>query len=94
MEQTDMADNSQTSDAAGTMPERAEEYAVGTLIIDEARKRMGVLMDHVGGCLQLRPPAGGREWDCGPEYARPAREDEILRVNVATVTATDQGRRA
>ncbi|KUF15431.1 hypothetical protein AT728_29720 [Streptomyces silvensis] len=81
-------------DPEGTAPEGTEEPVVGDLVIDEARKRMGVVTGRVGGRLQIRPPAGGTEWDCGPEFARPARADEIVRVNVAAVSAKYQGRRA
>lgn len=62
------------------------QWAVGDRVVDEARRRMGVVMDHVGNRVQLRPPAGGREWDADPDYVRLAREDEILRVDIQRVS--------
>ncbi|MGW8377554.1 hypothetical protein [Streptomyces sp. ODS28] len=49
---------------------------IGTLAVDTKTGRMGEVMDHAGGCVQLRPPGGGREWDADPGCLRPAEETE------------------
>lgn len=44
---------------------------VGTLVLDGRRNRVGRVMGNVGPHVQLRPPAGGREWDCAPGDVKP-----------------------
>ncbi|WP_409235955.1 hypothetical protein [Streptomyces sp. PA5.6] len=68
--------------------ESTEAPTIGTLVVDEARMRMGVVMDDVAGRLQIRPPSGGREWDADPTHVRSVREDEIARVRATTANAT------
>ncbi|MEU5684512.1 hypothetical protein DEJ48_28270 [Streptomyces venezuelae] len=87
-----MTDDNRERVEAHTTPASTEAPAIGTLVVDEARKRLGVVMDDVGGRLQIRPPSGGREWDADPVHVRSAREDEILRVRVAATAAMVQGR--
>ncbi|GHE65255.1 hypothetical protein GCM10018785_37630 [Streptomyces longispororuber] len=53
------------------------------LVVDTERVKVGRVMGRVGGCLQLRPPGGGREWDADPARVRPADEDERLRAGIA-----------
>ncbi|MBB5119931.1 hypothetical protein AF335_13370 [Streptomyces eurocidicus] len=55
--------------------------------VDTRTDRLGQVMDRHAGRLQLRPPQGGVEWDCPPEYARPASEAETLRARVARLNA-------
>ncbi|MFE7778655.1 hypothetical protein ACFU5O_33185 [Streptomyces sp. NPDC057445] len=55
----------------------AGEYA-----IDSRDGRIGRVMGHEGPYVQLRPPGGGREWDCPPEALRPAPRGEVLRARV------------
>ena len=60
----------------------AREYA-----IDSRNGRVGRVMGRVGGYVQLRPPGGGREWDCPPEALAPAAPGEVLRARVRDVNA-------
>ncbi|MEV6668708.1 hypothetical protein [Streptomyces sp. NPDC051162] len=55
--------------------------------VDTRTNRLGQVMDRHAGYVQLRPPQGGVEWDCPPEYARPASEAEALRARVARLNA-------
>ncbi|MGW1889913.1 hypothetical protein ACWCP6_06540 [Streptomyces sp. NPDC002004] len=55
----------------------------GTYAVDTRDGRIGQVMGHVGGYVQLRPPGGGREWDCPPEALGPAPPaGEVLRARV------------
>ncbi|MFF0183580.1 hypothetical protein [Streptomyces sp. NPDC005244] len=49
---------------------------VGALVVDTRLNRIGYVMDHVGPCVQLRPPGGGREWDAKADAVRPATDAE------------------
>ncbi|WP_229890894.1 hypothetical protein [Streptomyces mashuensis] len=49
------------------------EIPPGTLAIDTRTGRLGQVMDHHAGYVQLRPPRGGIEWNCPPDKARPVR---------------------
>lgn len=40
-----------------------------------------------GGYVQLRPPGGGKEWDCPPEDVQPAPPGEVLRAKVREINA-------
>ncbi|MFF7437066.1 hypothetical protein [Streptomyces sp. NPDC008122] len=51
---------------------------VGTLVLDAQTNRLGYVMGHVGPNMQLRPVAGGREWDADPTHVRPATSEERL----------------
>ncbi|WP_162467278.1 hypothetical protein [Streptomyces cavernae] len=66
---------------------RGERPAVGTFAVDERDGRVGEVMGHVGGVVQLRPVAGGREWDCPPESLGPAPSREVLRARVRRANA-------
>lgn len=55
----------------------ASEY-----MIDSRDGRIGEVMGHVGGYVQLRPLGGGREWDCPVEALTPAPPGEVLRARV------------
>ncbi|MEU3099466.1 hypothetical protein ABZ690_33325 [Streptomyces sp. NPDC006967] len=60
----------------------------GTVVVDERTGRTGVVMDHVGPYLQLRPVGGGgREWDALPARVRVASSAERLRASVAAANA-------
>ncbi|MDT9682030.1 hypothetical protein RND61_08070 [Streptomyces sp. TRM76323] len=54
----------------------------GAYVIDARDGRVGQVMGHVGGYVQLRPPGGGREWDCPPDAVAPAAPDVVLRARV------------
>ncbi|MCC3766391.1 hypothetical protein [Streptomyces sp. UNOC14_S4] len=66
------------------LPDRTDsDSETVSYAVDTRTNRLGQVMDRHAGCLQLRPPQGGVEWDCPPEYARPASEAETLRAKVA-----------
>ncbi|GAA4913501.1 hypothetical protein ACFPM3_23380 [Streptomyces coeruleoprunus] len=60
----------------------ATTAAVGSYAVDGRDGRVGQVMGHVGGYVQLRPPGGGLEWDCPPGALSPASPDQILRARV------------
>ncbi len=64
---------------------RGERPVIGTHVVDVRDGRLGEVMGHVGGNVQLRPVAGGREWDCPPESTGPAPQEEVLRARVRRV---------
>ncbi|WP_405581495.1 hypothetical protein [Streptomyces sp. NBC_01092] len=62
----------------------------GDLVWDETARKVGRVMGREGGCYQLRPPGGGREWDAqGP--LRPATAAEKLSAGVAMANARSRG---
>ncbi|MEW1774177.1 hypothetical protein [Streptomyces sp. NPDC086777] len=67
---------------------RGERPPLGTYVTDLRDRRIGEVRGHVGGKVQLRPVAGGREWDCPPESLEPAPPDEVLRAQVRRVNGT------
>ncbi|MFG2791576.1 hypothetical protein [Streptomyces sp. NPDC048419] len=69
---------------------RGERPPVGAHAVDVRDGRVGEVMGHVGGRVQLRPVAGGREWDCPPESAETASPEEVMRARVRK--ANSQGR--
>ncbi|MER7840924.1 hypothetical protein ABTY98_34785 [Streptomyces sp. NPDC096040] len=56
------------------------EPPAGTLVIDTARDRLGYVMGREEPYVQLRPVAGGREWDADPAHVRRATDEERLRA--------------
>ncbi|WP_433448941.1 hypothetical protein ACQPXS_10050 [Streptomyces sp. CA-142005] len=60
------------------MAERQEEHPDGTLVVDTQSNKLGYVMGHVGPAVQLRPVAGGREWDADPARVRLATDEERL----------------
>ncbi|KRV50672.1 hypothetical protein AQ490_16675 [Wenjunlia vitaminophila] len=50
--------------------------SIGAVALDIGTNRVGVIMDHMGGRVQLRPVHGGREWDARKEEIRPADEGD------------------
>ncbi|MFE9398411.1 hypothetical protein [Streptomyces flavidovirens] len=66
------------------------EAVTGEYAIDMRDGRMGRVMGRVGPYVQLRPPGGGKEWDCPPEDVRPVALGEVLRARVREINA--QGR--
>ncbi|MDX2760736.1 hypothetical protein [Streptomyces europaeiscabiei] len=61
--------------------------AVGEAVHDSARDRVGRVMGHVGPYVQLRPLAGGLEWDAGPDHLRRLTRAELLSALVAEANA-------
>lgn len=64
---------------------RGEEPVVGAHVVDVRDGRVGEVMGHVGGRLQLRPVGGGREWDCPPESVGDVPPERLLRERVRHV---------
>ncbi|MFJ8495013.1 hypothetical protein ACIRBZ_42780 [Streptomyces sp. NPDC094038] len=56
------------------------EPSAGTLVIDTERDQLGYVMGREGPYVQLRPVAGGREWDADPAHVRRATDEERLRA--------------
>ncbi|MFI1970034.1 hypothetical protein [Streptomyces cinnamoneus] len=52
----------------------SDEIPLSTYAVDMRTGRLGQVMDHHAGYVQLRPPRGGLEWNCPPEHARPAAD--------------------
>jgi hypothetical protein len=50
--------------------------------VDSRDGRVGQVMGREGGYVQLRPPAGGREWDCPLDVLSVAPPGEVLRARV------------
>ncbi|WP_169746126.1 hypothetical protein [Streptomyces violens] len=50
-------------------------------------------MGHEGPYVQLRPPGGGREWDCLPADTRAATPRERLAARTALANARSRGER-
>ncbi|MGW2568651.1 hypothetical protein [Streptomyces sp. NPDC001537] len=69
---------------------RGERPAVGAYATDVRDGRVGEVMGHVGGRVQLRPVGGGREWECPPEAVGAAPPEEVLRARVRR--ANNEGR--
>ncbi|MFF4502941.1 hypothetical protein [Streptomyces sp. NPDC001401] len=61
---------------------RGERPAVGAYAIDARDGRIGEVMGHGGGGVQLRPVGGGREWECPAEAVGAAPPEEVLRARV------------
>ncbi|MFG2209202.1 hypothetical protein [Streptomyces sp. NPDC048638] len=55
----------------------------GGYVVDVRDGRLGKVMGQEGPYVQLRPPGGGREWDCPPDAVRPAGSRDALRARVA-----------
>ncbi|UYQ66810.1 hypothetical protein [Streptomyces peucetius] len=56
-------------------------------VVDVRDGRVARVMGRVGTYVQLRPPGGGKEWDCPPGAVRPATPGELLRARVREVNA-------
>ncbi|MDI3424135.1 hypothetical protein [Streptomyces luteolus] len=60
---------------------------VGETVRDEETGRVGEVMGHQGGYVQLRPLLGGREWDVRPDRVRPVTATELLSARVAELNS-------
>lgn len=60
---------------------------VGSTVRDEETGRVGEVMGHEGGRVQLRPLLGGREWDARPDRVRPVTATDLLSARVAAVNS-------
>ena len=61
----------------------AGAFEVGDIVVDDARKRVGQIMDIAhfvvrGRVLVLRPPQGGTEWDAQASKCRRPEPGEIV----------------
>ncbi|MEU9982447.1 hypothetical protein [Streptomyces sp. NPDC050856] len=54
----------------------------GEYMLDARDGRIGEVMGHVGGFVQLRPVGGGIEWDCPLDALLPAPPGDVLRARV------------
>ncbi|MFI0235113.1 hypothetical protein [Streptomyces sp. NPDC016845] len=59
----------------------------GKVVHDTARDRVGRVMGHEGPYIQLRPLAGGGEWDAAPDGVRVLSPDELLNALLAVANA-------
>ncbi|GAA1546279.1 hypothetical protein GCM10009730_64210 [Streptomyces albidochromogenes] len=66
-------------------PDEAPEP--GAYAVDVRDGRVGRVMGRVGTYVQLRPPGGGKEWDCPPDDVRPVALGEVLRARVREINA-------
>lgn len=67
--------------------------SVGRTVHDTVRDRVGRVMGHVGPYVQLRPLAGGLEWDADPNHLRPLAPAELLSALVAEANARSRQHR-
>ncbi|MET7762602.1 hypothetical protein [Streptomyces sp. NPDC005336] len=71
----------------GQEPGPATPPPPGTPVRDATRDRVGIVMGQEGPYLQLRPLAGGREWDADPDHVHPLTPAELLRARLAETNA-------
>ncbi|MQS35448.1 hypothetical protein [Streptomyces katsurahamanus] len=64
---------------------------VGSYAVDTGTGRVGMVMGYEGPYAQLRPPGGGREWDCPPEELRTATPAERIRAVNGYANARSRG---
>ncbi|MFF4217692.1 hypothetical protein [Streptomyces nondiastaticus] len=64
--------------------------AVGTMVLDKRRDRVGEVMDATASWVYLRAFGGGREWVTALEDVEPVGVHERLRARVAEVNAARQ----
>lgn len=63
-----------------------DDPPIGTLVRDTAIDKLGYVMGSVGPYIQLRPAAGGCEWDVRREDIEPATPTDELRARAAEAT--------
>lgn len=66
--------------------------ALGSTVRDGRTGVLGRVMGHEGPYVQLRPLAGGREWDVDPARVEPVDATELLSARVAV--ANERSRKA
>lgn len=67
---------------------------IGTIVRDSRKDKVGRVMGHVGGRVQLRPLAGGLEWDARLADLAPVPLFEALGPAVAAANARSRGETA
>ncbi len=70
-----------------------EVAAVGSLVRDRRRDRVGVVMARYAGEIYLRPLGGGIEWTARAEELQPADRRDELRARVGELNANSNDRR-
>ncbi|MFD6529134.1 hypothetical protein [Streptomyces sp. NPDC060184] len=76
------------------MNAKRSEPAVGALVVDASRPGViGEFRSVAGTHWQLRPVAGGAEWQADPEQVRFADPAERLRAENARCNARSRGER-
>ncbi|MFE0178462.1 hypothetical protein ACFWZ2_39755 [Streptomyces sp. NPDC059002] len=65
----------------------SDDHTIGDTVRDTIHNRVGVVMDHLGSYLQLRPVHGGCEWDVKPEHVRPVTQSDLLGDRIARANA-------
>ncbi|GAA1555987.1 hypothetical protein [Streptomyces globosus] len=61
--------------------------AVGAIVRDTHRNRLGIVTDRIGPHLRIRPLTGGRAWEAESEDTEPVSAPEVLRARLAEVNA-------
>ncbi|MGW6457543.1 hypothetical protein ACWF94_16765 [Streptomyces sp. NPDC055078] len=64
---------------------------VGSYAVDIGTGRVGLVMGYEGPYVQLRPPGGGREWDCALDGVRVASSAERISAVNAYTNARSRG---
>lgn len=67
--------------------------AVGQLVHDVRRDRVGVVQAQQGGRWFVRPQGGGREWEATAGELEFVTAEEALRLRVAEANAHSRGER-
>lgn len=57
----------------------------GAYVIDTRTDRVGQVMDHTGDFVHLRPPGGGKEWECPVTSLQITTLRAYLRAHVTDV---------
>ncbi|GAB3950187.1 hypothetical protein [Streptomyces sparsus] len=68
-------------------PSIGDVASVGDAVRDIASERVGRVMGREGPYVQLRPLAGGREWDAEPGDLRPMSQSELLSALLTELNA-------
>lgn len=81
----------QRTNAAGRS-EEVRAFKCDEVVRDIRKDRIGVVMDKVGPNYQLRPPAGGREWEAAAADMEPASAADRMTARVAEANAASRRR--
>ncbi|MBH1936895.1 hypothetical protein I5Q34_21930 [Streptomyces sp. AV19] len=52
-------------------------YRTGALVMDTRNDKLGEVMEECASVVWLRPPGGGREWECPRRNLRLADHQEL-----------------
>lgn len=70
----------------------AHAFRRDEVVRDIRKDRVGVVMDKIGPNYQLRPPAGGREWEAAAADMEPAAAPDRMKARVAEANAASRRR--